>query len=100
MPITPGIDSIYVVASKAAIKNVVDAIPDVSQAIKDILNRVTKHSVYIWWGDQDLLTTDGKLVIEIPKNILKAQTYILNNYENNCYTKETLQSLLPKDTPE
>ena len=95
MSIIPGQDSIYVAATKQAIKNAIDNIPDVSEAIKNVLKKVTKRSVYIWWGDNDLLTTDGRLVIEVPKSILKAQTYLLNNYPDKCYTKETLRHLLP-----
>lgn len=94
MSIVPGIDSIYIVATKTAIKNAVNAVPDLSLILKNILNKVTKRSIYIWWSDNDTYTADGRYVLEIPKNILKAQTYILNNYANKCYTKETIRPLI------
>jgi len=91
-----GQDSIYVVmATKGAFTTELKKNASITVAIRNILDRTTKRSDYIWYGDDVLKTSGGDSVFEVSKEI-KEQKWLLDTYADICYDKDTINPLLPE----
>jgi hypothetical protein len=92
----PGTQSYYlVIANIQQARDRLNQIANVTQVVKNIVTHVTKRSQYIWWSDRISRTAAGALILEIPRDFLKVQTWLKNNVPAKIYDNTSIQPLLP-----
>ena len=94
----PGEDSIYIVtADEKAVTDELKTASKVSLVEKEVIERKTKYSKYVWWGDTVSKTKDGNIFTEIGRDMVEAQKFYLSQYPDKCYDRTTIRKILPTE---
>jgi len=97
----PGQDSYYlVVKDNAELVQKVSALSGVSTEVKDVLERKQLRSRYIWLSDQPAKTKDGDIIIEVGRDMIKAQTELAKTVPDMIYDKNTIRKIMPTEAIE